>query len=196
MTATYHNKQQIKLAQADAAELPRPLRQTEARRRTRGGCRPPPIKKNLSRLVLIACVFAQLLFVCQVNAIILFNLNFLCLSQGDDEPTTTTTTARPSEETVETIPYNHQQTHFAEPDTNNNLQKVAVGRQVIFKCVVNHLGNHKLAWFHINPRSGQQTLLALNNVTLALKDRIHVSSQSSSVFFLRIGSVQLGDQVS
>lgn len=82
--------------------------------------------------------------------------------------------------------------HFAEPESDNNVQRVAVGRSVRFKCVVNDIGDHKLAWFHKDRR----LLLAFDNKTVAWRDRIQVSSQANSVFFLQIDSVQLSDKVS
>ena len=37
-----------------------------------------------------------------------------------------------------------QQVSFAEPETDN-VQRVAVGRPVKFKCVVNNIGDHKVS---------------------------------------------------
>lgn len=85
-----------------------------------------------------------------------------------------------------------RQAHFAEPESDSNIQRVAVGRSIRFKCVVNDIGDHKLAWFHKDKR----VLLAFDNKTVTWKDRIQVSSQANSVFFLQIDSVQLSDKVS
>lgn len=50
----------------------------------------------------------------------------------------------------------------------------------------------KLAWFHKDKR----LLLAIDNKTVAWRERIHVSSHANSMFFLQIDSVQLNDKVS
>lgn len=81
---------------------------------------------------------------------------------------------------------------LAEPENNNQVHRVAVGRSVRFKCTVNEIGAHKLAWFHKDRR----LLLALDNKTVAWRERIQVSSQANKVFFLQIDSVQLSDKVS
>lgn len=85
-----------------------------------------------------------------------------------------------------------QQVSFAEPESANNVQVVAVGRSVRFKCVVNNIGDHKVAWFH----KDRHILLAIGNKTVAWRERIQVSSQADSVFVLQIDSVQLNDKVS
>lgn len=77
-------------------------------------------------------------------------------------------------------------------DDQDQLQRVPVGRSVKFKCSVENIGDHKLAWFHKEKR----LLLALGNKTVAWKERIRVSSQAESVFFLQIDSIQLSDKVS
>lgn len=105
-------------------------------------------------------------------------------------------------------------------ETEDEVQRIAVGRSVKFKCVVNSIGDHKvcsslnithssleyfncltrqapliapkLAWFHKDKR----LLLAFDNKTVAWRERIHVSSQANSVFFLQIDNVQLEDKVS
>ena len=81
---------------------------------------------------------------------------------------------------------------LAEPEQDNELQRVAVGRSVRFKCTVDDLGAHKLAWFHSDARA----LLGLNNMTLSRRSRVEVSAQADKVFFLQINSVQLSDKVS
>uniref|UniRef100_A0A6G1S477 Neuronal growth regulator 1 n=1 Tax=Aceria tosichella TaxID=561515 RepID=A0A6G1S477_9ACAR len=85
---------------------------------------------------------------------------------------------------------NRQQVSFAEPESANNHQTVAVGRSVRFKCVVNNIGDHKIAWFHRD----RHILLAIGNKTVAWRERIQVSSQADSVFVLQIDSVQLSDK--
>lgn len=50
----------------------------------------------------------------------------------------------------------------------------------------------QVAWFHKEKR----LLLAFDNSTITWKERIQVSSQANSVFFLTIDSVQLSDKVS
>lgn len=54
------------------------------------------------------------------------------------------------------------------------------------------LKNKQLAWFHKDRR----LLLALDNKTVAWRERLHVSSHANSVFFLQLESVQLSDKVS
>lgn len=84
-------------------------------------------------------------------------------------------------------------THFVDQsDVAPRYQKVVAGRQVIFKCAVDDIGNHQLAWFHKDKR----LLLGLGNKTINWKDRIHVHSQADKMFFLTIDSVQLDDKVS
>lgn len=85
-----------------------------------------------------------------------------------------------------------RQAHLAEPESNNEVQRVAVGRSVRFKCTVNDIGDHKVAWFHKDRR----LLLAIDNKTVAWRERIQVSSQANKVFFLQLDSVQLSDKVS
>ena len=86
----------------------------------------------------------------------------------------------------------HRQAHFVELESDSVSQRVAVGRSVRFKCVVTDIGDHVVAWFHKDRR----ILLAIDNKTIAWRDRIQVSSQANSVFFLQIDSVQLNDKVS
>lgn len=71
-------------------------------------------------------------------------------------------------------------------------QRVAVGRPVRFKCLVENIGEHKVHWFHKQRR----LLLAIGNKTTAWKERVQVSSHADSVFFLHLDSVQLTDKVS
>lgn len=89
-------------------------------------------------------------------------------------------------------PYSQQrQAHFAEP-LEALTQKVAVGRSVRFRCAVNDIGDHLVNWFHKDKR----LLLAVGNKTVAWRERIQVSSQANSVFFLQIDTIQLSDKVS
>lgn len=72
-------------------------------------------------------------------------------------------------------------------------QRVAEGRQVKFECELDEdIGEHKLAWFHKDKR----LLLALNNRTIAWKERVRVSSHAQRVFVLQIDNVQQTDKVS
>lgn len=87
---------------------------------------------------------------------------------------------------------NQRPAHFADLEDGLDIQRVAVGRSIRFKCVVNDIGEHRVAWFHKDRR----LLLAIDNRTIAWRDRIQVSSQANSVFFLQIDNVQLGDKVS
>lgn len=82
--------------------------------------------------------------------------------------------------------------HFADQETARDVQRVAVGREVRFKCVVNDIGHHMLSWFHRD----QRLLLAHGNRTINWRDRIQVSSQSDKIFFLTLDKVQLSDKVS
>lgn len=86
-----------------------------------------------------------------------------------------------------------RQAYFAEPlDGETNVQRVPMGRSVRFRCAVNDIGSHKVSWFHQEKR----ILLAMDNRTVGLRERVQVSSHANSVFFLQIENVQLSDKVS
>lgn len=70
--------------------------------------------------------------------------------------------------------------------------KIATGRSLTLKCVVNDLGNHHVSWFHQEKR----ILLANDNKTINWRDRVHVSTQANTIFFLHIDNITLADQVS
>lgn len=85
-----------------------------------------------------------------------------------------------------------KQPTFGEPDTESNFKRVVVGRPVRLKCVVNDIGNHTVSWFHKDKR----VLLAIDDKVINWRDRVQVSSQADSVFFLQFEHVQLSDKVS
>lgn len=90
-------------------------------------------------------------------------------------------------------PQTARQPYFAEPlDGDNSVHRVAVGRSIRFRCAVNDIGSYKVSWFQKDKR----LLLAIDNRTVAWRERIQVSSQANSVFFLQIDNVQLSDKVS
>lgn len=100
-------------------------------------------------------------------------------------------TSQPQPQHQQQLQYPKQPT-FGEPDAESNLKRVVVGRSVRLKCVVNDIGNHSVSWFHKDKR----VLLAIDNKVINWRDRVQVSSQADSVFFLHFEHVQLSDKVS
>lgn len=134
-----------------------------------------------------------------LHSIILFSylaaINIIiiqCLSPQPASPHLTNNNNNHHQVTQDDLSTTKHTASFVEQISSDSVQQIAVGRPVKFKCEVNNIGHHKLAWFHKDKR----LLLAIDNKTVAWKERIHVSSQANSVFFLQIDSVQLSDKVS
>lgn len=150
---------------------------------------------NLSHAVKSLMPFKLLLLLLLLAIALCSSCLSLATSKDDGAHSSHFNQARLSRAPADTAPAGASKTrraHFGEPQEANSTQRVAVGRSVRFKCVVNDIGDHKLAWFHKDRR----ILLALDNKTVAWRDRIQVSTQANSVFVLQIDSVQLTDKVS
>ncbi|XP_033341195.1 lachesin isoform X2 [Megalopta genalis] len=76
---------------------------------------------------------------------------------------------------------------FAEPIPNVT---VPVGRDVSLPCVVENLGNYKVAWVHV----GRQLLLTIHTHVVVKIPRFKVSHDNQKTWLLHINSVQQDDR--
>ncbi|XP_020290107.1 lachesin-like isoform X2 [Pseudomyrmex gracilis] len=76
---------------------------------------------------------------------------------------------------------------FAEPIPNVT---VALGRDVSLPCVIENLGNYKVAWIHV----GRQMLLTVHKHVVVKMPRFSVSHDNQKTWLLHIASVQQDDR--
>ncbi|XP_033341198.1 lachesin isoform X4 [Megalopta genalis] len=88
---------------------------------------------------------------------------------------------------LEELPALSDQPMFAEPIPNVT---VPVGRDVSLPCVVENLGNYKVAWVHV----GRQLLLTIHTHVVVKIPRFKVSHDNQKTWLLHINSVQQDDR--
>ncbi|KAG6797103.1 lachesin isoform X1 [Apis mellifera caucasica] len=76
---------------------------------------------------------------------------------------------------------------FAEPIPNVT---VPLGRDVSLPCVVENLGNYKVAWIHV----GRQMLLTIHKHVVVKIPRFSVSHDNQKTWLLHINNVQQDDR--
>ncbi|CRL01622.1 CLUMA_CG014425, isoform A [Clunio marinus] len=83
------------------------------------------------------------------------------------------------------------QTNEQEPEFLQPLDNLTVtsGRDVSFTCVVNNLGQHRVAWI----KSDSKAILAIHTHMVALNPRLSVTHNGHNTWKLHISHVQLND---
>lgn len=79
-----------------------------------------------------------------------------------------------------------QEPEFSEPIPNVT---VAVGRDAMLSCVVEHLGTYKVAWFHID----KQMILTIHHHVITRDHRISIHHNGNKNWLLHIHNVQEQD---
>ncbi|XP_039278189.1 lachesin-like [Nilaparvata lugens] len=80
-----------------------------------------------------------------------------------------------------------EEPRFAEPIPNVT---VALGRDASLPCVVDHLGNYKVAWIHID----RQMILTIHRHVIARVPRFSVTHDNQKTWLLHVSSVQQEDR--
>ncbi|XP_023228169.1 neuronal growth regulator 1-like isoform X2 [Centruroides sculpturatus] len=78
-----------------------------------------------------------------------------------------------------------------EPEFTGPIKSLTVtaGRDATLQCVVNNLGNYKVAWIHVD----KQTLLTIHTYVIIKNSRFRISHKDFKTWFLQIKNVQPED---